>query len=580
MPNKFTWNLSIRTKLLLSYLIIIAICLSFFGTIVWKTASNSLREESRATVLQTVNLAYETLTAHMVDVEDILLALQADQVILNTLQYPAANIIDDIETLESELLSVDIFRKKVSSIKLYLLDRGDFPSNDDSIILTDEKIKNEPWYIETVKNDGTFCWNVFHASGSTGIVTASRLVLDTQTHQPIAVLRADIDLLQFAGKLEQIKLGKQGTLFLAADNHIVNLSGSAYINRFVNAPGLSKIINNSTIDNGYTDIDNIEYLVSYRDLKHPSLKLVGAVQCTELDDSSTFVGQAIVFTALISLLLSLLILSFILQNITAPLHRLANTMENFTDNLNLRMEIPSNDIIGKLYKSFNTMMSTISNLIEDVNTLFQKQKVSELKALQAQINPHFLYNTLDSINWMAKKYGAKDISKLATSLGSFFRHSLNKGQEYTTISNELQQIISYVYIQKVRFKDKFDLNIHVDEEILDYSIIKLSLQPLVENCIVHAFEEIDYKGVIDVDGYRDGNYIFLQVSDNGVGANTDELNKAVNKSFNINEPIEKYGLHNVNERIKLYFNDNCGLSFSANESGGITVTIKIEVKEL
>lgn len=580
MPNKLTWNLSIRTKLLLSYLIIIVICLTFFSAIIWRTASNSLREESRRTVQQTVDLAHETLTAHMADVEDMLLSLQADRIILNTLQYPSENIINDIEILESELLSVDIFRKKVSSIKLYLLNHEDFPTYDNSMVFADTKIKNEPWYIQTVKNNGMVCWNVFHASGSDGTITASRLLIDTQTHRPMAVLRADIDLLQFAGKLEQVKLGKQGTLFLVANNHIINLSGSAYINRFVNAPELFRIINNSTITDSYSNIENTEYLISYRDLSAPSLKLVGTVQCTELNDSSTFVGQAIIFTAIISLLISLLILSIILKNITAPLHQLAHTMENFTNNTALRLDIPSNDVIGKLYKSFNTMMSTISNLIQDVNTLFQKQKVSELKALQAQINPHFLYNTLDSINWMAKKYGAKDINKLATSLGSFFRHSLNKGQEYTTISNELQQIISYVYIQKVRFKDKFDLNIHVDDEILDYPIVKLSIQPLVENCIVHAFEEIDYKGIIDIDGYRDGDNIYICVSDNGSGADTDELNHAVNKSFNINEPIEKYGLHNVNERIKLYFSENCGLSFQTNESGGITVTIKIEVKEL
>ena len=273
-------------------------------------------------------------------------------------------------------------------------------------------------------------------------------------------------------------------------------------------------------------------------------------------------------------------LAIVSKTITDPIYRLANTMDNYTGGENIELTIPSNNEIGVLYRSFNRMINTIHNLILDVNTLYEKQKISELKALQAQINPHFLYNTLDSINWMAKKYKANDISLLATSLGNFFRRSLNHGRDFTTIKNELEQIKSYVYIQKVRFKDTFDLYISVDDDILTYSIVKLTLQPLVENCIIHGFEDIDYKGIIEITGYRKENKIILQVIDNGCGTDTEKLNKQVQREFNPQEPIEKYGLHTVNQRIKLYFNQTCGLYFETNEDGGVTATVTIEVKEL
>ena len=132
-------------------------------------------------------------------------------------------------------------------------------------------------------------------------------------------------------------------------------------------------------------------------------------------------------------------------------------MERFENNYErIPIEITSHDEMGKLGESYNSMLNTIDSLITDVEDLYKKQKIFELKALQAQINPHFLYNTLDSIHWMARAHHAPDISKMVSALGTFFRHSLNKGNEYTTIENELNQISSYVSIQKIRFEDKFD----------------------------------------------------------------------------------------------------------------------------
>ena len=167
--------------------------------------------------------------------------------------------------------------------------------------------------------------------------------------------------------------------------------------------------------------------------------------------------------------------------------------------------------MGKLGESFNSMLNTIDSLITDVEDLYKKQKIFELKALQAQINPHFLYNTLDSIHWMARAHHAPDISKMVSALGTFFRHSLNKGNEYTTIENELNQISSYVSIQKIRFEDKFDVVYDIDENLLHCTIVKLTIQPLVENSIIHGFDEIEEGGMITIRIYPEDDIYLLML---------------------------------------------------------------------
>lgn len=574
-------DLSIKTKLLVSCIAVILICILVFSTTVFFSSQRYIQKETQYTVQQTVSLAEEITANYMNDIENMLFAIQSNKNIRSILTNGLHSNANSMQLLESTLLSVDIYNRKTTAVRLYLPDLPDqYASQGSDIVLDKRWAENETWYKNTVNAGGLTCWTVFHATKSSGFITASRQLIDTNTHLPIGVLRIDISILQFTSILNDIQLGETGSVFLVSQNHIVNVSNKKNLDVLVNDSTFMKLLKNDIIDTDLIKINGVRYLISYKNLNNSQLKVVGSVRYSELNQSINSLAAGIFLISLLSLLVIILMLAIVSKTITDPIYRLANTMDNYTGGENIELTIPSNNEIGVLYRSFNRMINTIHNLILDVNTLYEKQKISELKALQAQINPHFLYNTLDSINWMAKKYKANDISLLATSLGNFFRRSLNHGRDFTTIKNELEQIKSYVYIQKVRFKDTFDLYISVDDDILTYSIVKLTLQPLVENCIIHGFEDIDYKGIIEITGYRKENKIILQVIDNGCGTDTEKLNKQVQREFNPQEPIEKYGLHNVNQRIKLYFNQTCGLYFETNEDGGVTATVTIEVKEL
>lgn len=574
-------DLSIKTKLLVSCIAVILICILVFSITVFFSSQRYIQKETQYTVQQTVSLAEEITANYMNDIENMLFAIQSNKNIRSILTNGLHSNANSMQLLENTLLSVDIYNRKTTAIRLYLPDLPDqYASQGSDIVLDKRWAENETWYKNTVNAGGLTCWTVFHATKSSGFITASRQLIDTNTHLPIGVLRIDISILQFTSILNDIQLGETGSVFLVSQNHIVNVSNKKNLDVLVNDSTFMKLLKNDIIDTDLIKINGVRYLISYKNLNNSQLKVVGSVRYSELNQSINSLAAGIFLISLLSLLVIILMLAIVSKTITDPIYRLANTMDNYTGGENIELTIPSNNEIGVLYRSFNRMINTIHNLILDVNTLYEKQKISELKALQAQINPHFLYNTLDSINWMAKKYKANDISLLATSLGNFFRRSLNHGRDFTTIKNELEQIKSYVYIQKVRFKDTFDLYISVDDDILTYSIVKLTLQPLVENCIIHGFKDIDYKGIIEITGYRKENKIILQVIDNGCGTDTEKLNKQVQREFNPQEPIEKYGLHNVNQRIKLYFNQTCGLYFETNEDGGVTATVTIEVKEL
>ena len=203
------------------------------------------------------------------------------------------------------------------------------------------------------------------------------------------------------------------------------------------------------------------------------------------------------------------------------------------------------------------------DLIEEIYGARVREKEAELRALQAQINPHFLYNTLDSINWMAVKYGADDIEEVVTDLSRMLRYSMNNGLNILKISQELIQIKSYIKIQQLRFSGFFQVTYDVDDQVLDCRIIKLLLQPLVENALLHGFDEAGENGVLIIRIRRMGERIHFSVINNGKQMNLEKVARAMDSSFV--EQTGSYGLRNVNDRLVKYYGPDSGLRFSVKD---------------
>ncbi|WP_026507205.1 sensor histidine kinase [Butyrivibrio sp. MC2013] len=249
-----------------------------------------------------------------------------------------------------------------------------------------------------------------------------------------------------------------------------------------------------------------------------------------------------------------MIASFVSGTVTRPVRSLAKAMDTAIEN-NMEVEFHTryHDEVAELGDNFATLMKEVSRLLVEVKRVENQKHAQELKALQAQINPHFLYNTLDMVYWLAKMENEDKIADLIADLADFFRLSLNKGEDITSVRKELDHVSKYLDIQKVRYDDSFDYTIELEEGLEEERIPKLILQPLAENCLIHGFEGIDRKGHIDIKVTCKDDFLLFDVTDNGSGMDS-SICRQLNEGEYITAAKDNHGyaISNVKERIKLY----------------------------
>ncbi len=269
--------------------------------------------------------------------------------------------------------------------------------------------------------------------------------------------------------------------------------------------------------------------------------------------------------------------SHIVKNITTPLDDLCDVTTRIADgDFKARTNVETDDEITTLAHSVNDMSKHLDVLVEHIKEDERKMRYAELRLLQEQINPHFLYNTLDAIVWLVESGKTEKAINMVMSLSEFFRLVLSKGKEYITIREEEMHIRSYLEIQQVRYEDILDYEINIDEEIYDHSILKMTLQPVVENSLYHGIKCKRARGLISVRGYREDDRIIFTIKDDGVGMDEETLEKL---KKDINRPCKEtdagFGLANVNERIHVNFGNEYGISIESGVNVGTCVTIVI-----
>lgn len=239
------------------------------------------------------------------------------------------------------------------------------------------------------------------------------------------------------------------------------------------------------------------------------------------------------------------------------------------------------DEITELGMSFNIMVGKVRELLAAKIQEQENLKKAELRALQAQINPHFLYNTLDTIIWMVESKRSAQVVDLVRALSRFFRISLSKGEDWITVGDEFEHVASYLAIQKIRYRDILDYQIDIDDTILSATILKLTLQPLVENALYHGIKNKRAGGMIHVRGQsRDAAFIHIAIEDNGMGMTPERLTQ-VRAALVSDAPGPSeggYGLVNVNQRIRLYYGQRYGLTIASEYGAGTTVSLTIPLR--
>ncbi len=282
-----------------------------------------------------------------------------------------------------------------------------------------------------------------------------------------------------------------------------------------------------------------------------------------------------VFLCILTFLLAL----YVAMSLTKRLESLKGQMMNFDLMLDMKfVKNKSNEILA-LEESFERMLTRINTLIKENNESNEKRRIAELNAMQAQINPHFIYNVLDIISWKAKLHKQTEIDQMIHALATYFRTSLNHGDNYITVRDEIEHVKKYLILEKMRFPDLFETRFEIDEKILEYRVVKIILQPLIENSIKHGFSgfaEMNKKGLIVVKGYLNENFEpEFVISDNGIGT---DINPLINSVFEDSLHHRGYGLKNIHERLVLAYGEGYGIEFHSRSGEGTTVKVRLKTE--
>ena len=317
-------------------------------------------------------------------------------------------------------------------------------------------------------------------------------------------------------------------------------------------------------------------LVTVKTISYTGWKLVSVVPMKSFSMGMTGMRNLVVLLVALTVLAAVLLNQMVSARISKPLRRLNDSVKEWeSGNMNPDIYAGGSMEVEHLGKTLRSTVAQIQQLMDDIVVEQEEKRKSELDALQSQINPHFLYNTLDSIVWMITGERYDDAVFMITQLASLFRISLSKGKTVIRIEEEVKHAQNYMNIQKIRYKNSFEVDFQIDEEIRDGCIVKLVLQPLLENAIYYGMEFMDGEGEIHVRGYRKDDDIYLEVEDNGLGMPEEEAAELLNGKERPHKHGSGVGLINVHSRLKLRFGDEYGLIIHSCPDEGMMIQIHI-----
>ncbi|WP_084146594.1 sensor histidine kinase [Paenibacillus wynnii] len=583
-------NISIRTRLLTYFLSMVLVPSTLIIITLYNTSSSTINNNMKNSIERNMTMMELNLTKSVEEIDNtttsIYLNPDLQDVLSSSTPPDDYGLIDEMTRLNSLLgnYSTNERTGKKFQLKLYLMDRSEY-SRFSFIgnVFTIESIQNEDWF-QSIPYKEKYKVLGLYRNGDSKDSYSIRFVkriygLDDPSLSFAGVLTADVSINDFNETLVTMKPSSNSSVYLLNKNREVMVGSNriAENDTFMRKMNLDSLAlgDGGNFTASVLPINGVSTLVASKKIPELDWEIVTLSPMSDLNGPLVSFRKVMVLVMLVSLLLTLL-LSFLLSNsITNPIRKFIKLIGKAEEDLySVPMEYKRNDEFSYLFQRFNQMVQRTRNLIDKLYVSEVNKKKAEIEALQAQINPHFLYNTLDSINWMALKHQAGDISQMVTSLSDFFRLSLNKGRSIIKLEDELNQVIAYLTIQKIKMNQKLFYNIHVPAEVYPYLTVKLLLQPLVENAILHGFDQSNGRGEIHIQGSLENGRILIKVIDNGSG-NHEIVAKINDMLLTDNETNTSFGIRNVNARIKQWFGDDFGLSYQANEEAGLTATICI-----
>ena len=500
-----------------------------------------------------------------------------------------ADLSQEGETVNSKVtLLYDNNKDSVANIAL-LSKKGELLSAVPAARLkTGMDVTGEEWFKNTLDHPENLHFSMPHVqyifdnseNQYRWVISLSRAVEITQgTSTDQGVLLIDIAYGSLQQLLDNVAMGNEGYLYLAnSDGELIYHPKIQLIDA-----GLAQE-NTQTIQKFQDGNEQETFQGKKRDVVVKSVgytgwKLVGVTPEQGFSLNHLKTRLFMVFVAAFFLFLLALINSYISSRITAPIQELEKSVNALEEGaLDTEVYIGGSYEIQHLGRSIGDMAKRIQTLMEDIVAEHESKRKSEFDTLQSQINPHFLYNTLDIIVWMVENEQKQEAVKVVTALARFFRISLSRGKSIIRVSDELEHVRNYLMIQHMRFKNKFTYQIQADDDVLEMASLKLMLQPLVENAIYHGMEFMDGDGEILIRASKKGDELLFSIEDNGLGMCPEQVERLLTDTSHV--PSRRgsgIGVRNVNERIRLYFGEDYGLEIDSEPDEGTRIYIHLPV---
>ncbi len=494
------------------------------------------------------------------------------------------------ESLNSRItLLYDNNKDSIANIALLAKDGALLESVPAARLKTGLDVTQEEWFGNTLARTENLHFSTPHVqyifdnneNQYRWVITLTRAVeitYGTSTEQGILLI--DIRYNSLAQILENITLGNQGYLYMISND------GELIYHPRMQLIATGQAAENTIAAADYQDGSYREkYEGEWRDINVKSVgytgwRLMSVTPEKGLSLDNLKMRLFLVFVLAAFLLVLILINTFISSRITIPIQKLEKSVNAIeAGELDTEVYMGGSYEIRHLGRSIGDMAKRIKELMEDIVAEHESKRRNEFDILQSQINPHFLYNTLDIIVWMIENEQKQEAVKVVTALARFFRISLSKGRSIITVRDELEHVRNYLMIQQMRFKNKFVFQIEAKEDVLNLVSLKLMLQPLVENAIYHGMEFMDGDGEICVEVYREAQELRFLVRDNGLGMTEKQVEALLGEEHHVSSKRGSgIGVKNVMERIKLYFGDDYGLSIWSEPDEGTTITIRLPVQ--
>ena len=417
------------------------------------------------------------------------------------------------------------------------------------------------------------------------LIMVGRKIIDVSSLQELGFLKVAIDegiLKEVYDTLENdggrvLICDTEGRVISNTENDLtpINLKNHAYMKQIIEEE-----------KSGYIEYkeNGVAFVAIYSSLNSGNWRIVKNVPKKDLYAEINHIQEIVIFVTML-FFISMFLISYIFsRKVTKPLKSLIRQMEEVEEgNLDVTVEINTNKEVHELGKSFNRMIYRVKNLMDEVVRTERNKNELELEVLHAQINPHFLYNTLNTIRWMAKLKGENSISDAIVALVKLLRVSISVDKNMISVKEEISYVESYLLIQRLRFNRSFKIEYAIQPKVENCMIPKLILQPIVENSLIHSIDEVeeeDNQEVLQIQifsEYVEGK-LFLVVEDNGIGIEEERLESILKDEKDVNK-FSKVGLNNVNQRVKMYFGENYGIRIRSKRGVGTRVEIPIPCNE-